>query len=269
MASMLLLQHWMALGMLAASAVTFALLVCCKKRAAYGRYAAAEQPSKTRCPSLSYGPPVNGRVAWVLQECPCLLVCAALLLLYTRPQLAMPNLVLLACFELHYVHRTLVFPLRIRGGKPTPLGIMLMAMAFCAYNGFMQTSFLLLPAQQYAATWLRDPRFLLGVLLFAVGMAVNIHADSVLINLRKPGETGYKIPYGGAFRWVSGANFAGECLEWLGFALAAWSVVALSFAVFALANLAPRAAQHHADYLRRFPRAYPLLRRKKMIPFVW
>ena len=32
----------------------------------------------------------------------------------------------------------------------------------------------------------------------------NIHSDYTLSHLRKPGETGYKIPYGGAFNFVSG-----------------------------------------------------------------
>ena len=32
--------------------------------------------------------------------------------------------------------------------------------------------------------------------MFLVGMAINVHADSVLRSLRRPGETGYKIPYG-------------------------------------------------------------------------
>lgn len=39
-------------------------------------------------------------------------------------------------------------------------------------------------------------RFLVGVAIFFTGMAINMHADYTLINLRKPGETGYKIPRG-------------------------------------------------------------------------
>lgn len=35
-----------------------------------------------------------------------------------------------------------------------------------------------------------------GILLFASGMCINIHSDSILRNLRKPGEKGYKIPKG-------------------------------------------------------------------------
>ena len=35
-----------------------------------------------------------------------------------------------------------------------------------------------------------------GCVMFVCGMTINIHSDHILRNLRKPGETGYKIPKG-------------------------------------------------------------------------
>ena len=52
-----------------------------------------------------------------------------------------------------------------------------------------------------------------------------------------------------------------------GFALAAWSLPALSFAVWTFANLAPRAHNHHTWYRERFA-DYPR-DRKAVIPFLW
>jgi hypothetical protein len=55
--------------------------------------------------------------------------------------------------------------------------------------------------------------------------ALNCHSDAVLRGLRDAGGgRGYKIPHGGGFEWVSGANFLGEIVEWVGFALASWSL---------------------------------------------
>lgn len=34
-----------------------------------------------------------------------------------------------------------IFPLRLRGGKPTPFTVWLMAAVFCIYNGYMQASY--------------------------------------------------------------------------------------------------------------------------------
>ena len=77
----------------------------------------------------------------------------------------------------------------------------------------------------------------------------------------------YKIPRGGMFEYVSGANFFGECLEWTGFALASWSMSGLAFAVFTWANIGPRALQHHRWYQTKFGAEYPRHRRA-LIPGV-
>ena len=38
--------------------------------------------------------------------------------------------------------------------------------------------------------------FIQGFTLFVIGFLINLHSDYLLINLRKDGETGYKIPRG-------------------------------------------------------------------------
>jgi hypothetical protein len=48
------------------------------------------------------------------------------------------NALLLGLFLLHYLNRCFVYPLRLRGGKPTPFVVWLLAAVFTAYNGFMQ-----------------------------------------------------------------------------------------------------------------------------------
>lgn len=50
---------------------------------------------------------------------------------------------------------------------------------------------------------------------------------------------------GGMFEYVSGANFFGEIVEWLGFAVANGSLPAYSFFFFTLCNIGPRAVHHH------------------------
>ena len=77
--------------------------------------------------------------------------------------------------------------------------------------------------QVYPDTWFHDPRFIAGVIMFFTGVWINTNSDDRLRNLRRPGESGYKIPTGGMFEYVSGANFLGEIIEWTGFALAAGS----------------------------------------------
>ena len=67
---------------------------------------------------------------------------AWLLLLATPAQLARAaapgNALPLALFLVHYFNRDIIYPLRLRGGKPTPFVVWLSAAAFCIYNGYMQ-----------------------------------------------------------------------------------------------------------------------------------
>ncbi|XP_075682887.1 3-oxo-5-alpha-steroid 4-dehydrogenase 1 [Rhinoderma darwinii] len=222
-------------------------------RVPYGRYS-----------SRLFGPPVPVRLAWFLQELPSLAV--PVYYLFVHREVGAPTKVLMGAFICHYIHRTLIFPFLIRGGKPTPLASFCLAVMFCCYNGYLQSSYLCKHAG-LPANWTYDPRFILGITLFICGMFVNIHSDNVLRNLRKPGETGYKIPRGGLFEYVSGANFLGEIIEWSGFAIACWSYPGTAFAIFTLLVLLSRAQQHHEWYIEKFE-DYPKAR-KILVPFIY
>ena len=91
-----------------------------------------------------------------------------------------------------------------------------------------------------------------------------MHSDNILLRLRKPGGSGYSIPRGGAFRYVSCPNYLGELLEWAGWALATWSLAGLAFFAYAVANLLPRALSHHRWYREKFE-DYPA-KRRALIP---
>ncbi|XP_071809303.1 3-oxo-5-alpha-steroid 4-dehydrogenase 1-like [Asterias amurensis] len=220
--------------------------------APYGRYVNA-----------SFGFSVPGRLSWFIQEVPAFLI-PTYLLVTSGGRQGFINSLLISLMIIHYFQRTFIFTFLIRGGKPSAFLAFFLAFVFCVTNGYLQGRYLTQYAV-YPQSWLWDPRFIAGTAMFFTGMAINIHSDSILRNLRKPGEVGYKIPRGGMFEYVSGANFFGEFVEWLGFALACWSVQALAFVVFTICNIGPRAIQHHRYYQEKFD-DYPKSR-KAFIPF--
>ena len=97
--------------------------------------------------------------------------------------------------DIVYFCRSFIFPLLIKTQKPTPLLSFLSAVAFCALNGYIQSRTLTHFAV-YKETWITDPRLILGIGTFLVGMGINIHSDHILRNLRKGEDKGYKIPKG-------------------------------------------------------------------------
>jgi steroid 5-alpha reductase family enzyme len=152
--------------------------------------------------------------------------------------------------------------------KKMPVAIALMAIVFNVSNSYMNGRYLFhFSGSRYTTEWLLDPRFILGAILFISGFTINRWADDTLRKLRQPGETGYKIPQGGLYQYISCPNYFGEIIEWIGWAIATWSLPGLIFAIWTFANLAPRAVSHHQWYHDHF-REYPP-ERKALIPGVW
>jgi len=217
-----------------------------------------------------WGPSIGNRAGWVLMEAPVFV--AMLLLWWFSDRREDPvRMVFLLLFELHYFHRSFIFPLQIRGRSPMPLSIILMGMLFNTLNALMQGGwiFYLSPEGLYGPDWLRSLPFLLGTALFLAGMAINIQSDTIIRNLRKPGDTAHYLPRGGLFRYVTSANYYGEFVEWIGFAVLTWSWSGAVFALWTFANLAPRAARIYDMYLREFPDELDPRKTKRMIPFLF
>jgi 3-oxo-5-alpha-steroid 4-dehydrogenase 1 len=176
--------------------------------------------------------------------------------------------VFFALWEIHYVHRAFIYPWMLHeDGRRMPLGVVAMAVVFNSVNGFINGRWLFGLSGAYGASWLADPRFVAGLVLFVAGFVINRRADETLRRLRAPGETTYGVPHGGLYRWISCPNYLGEIVEWLGWALATWSLPGLAFAVWTAANLAPRARANHRWYRSTFA-DYPAERRA-LVPRVW
>ncbi|MDE6858512.1 MAG: DUF1295 domain-containing protein [Alistipes sp.] len=216
-----------------------------------------------------YGFPVPNKIGWVLMESPVFIVMTVLWLLSDRTWQAAP-LVLFLIFQSHYFQRSFIFPMLLRGNSKMPFGIVAMGMLFNTLNALMQGGwiFFVSPADYYD-DWFSKPFIYVGAAVFVFGMAVNLHSDYIIRHLRKEGDTRHYIPRGGMFRYVSSANYFGELMEWVGFAIASWSWSGLVFAWWTFANLAPRSASLYKRYQKEFGEEFTSLGRKKIIPFIY
>ncbi len=214
-----------------------------------------------------WGPSMSAREAWIVMESPALFVMAVVYHHGQHQQDVVPHL-FLRLFQLHYIHRCLVYPFRIRNdGKAMPILVCSIGFLFNVHNAYLQASWIS-HYGDYAASWLTSPQFMLGALLFLLGFGVNIWADSVLLNLRTDArDKSYKIPRGFLYEYVTCPNYLGEIVEWLGWGVMTNSWAGFAFFLCTLANLAPRAAVHHQWYQKKFS-DYPSTR-KALIPFVY
>ena len=236
---------WMAVAVI----VFFVLLYI---KAPYGRHT-----------TKKWGPVISNKWGWFWMELPALLI-FPLLVIFGYPTNKIYSAILVVMWLLHYVNRTLIFPFKIRTtDKVMPLAIVFMAVFFNSINGFINgywVGFL-----QPEMGRMPNLHMYFGAFIFIIGMAINKKADAKLIALRKE-DVGYTIPQGWLFKYISCPNHLGEIIEWIGFAIAAWSLPAVAFAIWTVCNLAPRAFAHHKWYKEHF-KNYPK-ERKALIPFV-
>jgi hypothetical protein len=229
-----LLWAWIALA-----PITF--LVLLKVVAPYGRHARA-----------GFGPSIGHKLGWFLMEAWSPIVLAIVFLRRGPAPSCSAPWILFALWQLHYLNRAFIYPFRQAGPRrPMPVLIVASGATFNLINAYFNADWL--ARVPYPADWLADPRFLVGVALFFVGMIINITSDEHLLMLRRANQ-GYQKPTALLFRYFTSPNYVGEMIEWSGFALAAWSPPALAFAVWVFANLVPRARAHRRWYEKNFIR---------------
>ena len=211
-----------------------------------------------------WGPTIQNNTAWLIMELPALMV--FILAVYCTDNISGFVIFAASLWILHYVHRTLIFPFRLKTrGKKMPLVIVVSGICFNFVNASLNG--IVLSNNDPGIDSQPDKfRIIAGLTLFVSGMCINIISDNYLIHLRKNSTNGYQIPHKYLFKWISCPNFFGEIIEWAGFAILAFNPAALSFLVWTIVNLVPRAMNHHIWYKRTFAE-YPV-NRKALIPFI-
>lgn len=226
--------------------------------------------------SSKWGPTVSNKLGWILMEAP-----AFFFLLYYAAHYAATcinpvndNLVLYiiaGLFLLHYFQRAFVFPLLMRGKSTMSVLVMFLGMIFNTANSWFigQWLFHLAPEGFYTLSWLVGPRFIIGVVIFFLGMFINMQSDYIIRHLRKPGDTKHYIPTKGMYKYVTSANYFGEIIEWIGYAILSWSPCGFLFAFWSFCNLAPRSKSLTKKYESEFGEEYTSLHKKNLFPFIW
>jgi uncharacterized membrane protein len=106
-------------------------------KAPYGRYSGETKNNKY------WGPMIEGRLAWILMECPNIFIVGGMLYYayYVKGiTVALPNWLLLGKFLLHYIQRSVLYPMKMTSGQgsPMPVSVMMMGNLYVSWNAFTQ-----------------------------------------------------------------------------------------------------------------------------------
>ncbi|MGL4367612.1 MAG: DUF1295 domain-containing protein [Brevinemataceae bacterium] len=237
--------------------IVFYLLTCTNMHAPYGKFA-----------STIWGKwSISAKWGWIIMESPSSIIFLTALL--SSGRMTSGTIALFLVWQFHYFYRSFIYPLFTNHSKVMPVSVLLSAFSFQVINTYFQSQwvFYYSPVDMYDMEYLKSWHFIVGLMIFLIGSFINRQSDRILKKLRNPGETEYKIPYGGMYKYVSCPNYLGEIVIWCGWAVMLNSWVGLSFVFWTIANLVPRALKVHHWYLQKFP-DYPK-DRKAVIPFIW
>lgn len=112
---------------------------------------------------------VNPQLGWFFFEVPNLLW-AGYFLLFRGDSLSLAY----ALFIIHYINRDIIYPLSLKSATTVPLEILLSAFSFTFANGYLQGIANSNPPE------IGPFQQTLGIVVFAVGMGINIVSDRIL-----------------------------------------------------------------------------------------
>jgi len=217
---------------------------------------------------------MGSKIGWIVMEFPGLLVFPIVFFMGRNSMQPVP-LFFLAVWMFHYSNRALINPMlmRVQPGSQSSfdISVVLAGWVTLTIHGYLNAAYISEYGTQYVPAWFSDPRFLVGLAVYAFGFTLNVHSDYILRNLRsknpRPDEPRYKIPYGGGFRFVSCPQYLGEILSFTGFAIMTWNLGAVFVLAVTMANLVPRAVQTHKWFRKNFDDYPP--ERRAIVPFLY
>lgn len=221
-----------------------------------------------------WGASINSKWGWVIMEAPVFILMCVMYIYALRHQVCAFNWVtfwIFILFQLHYFQRSYVFPACMRGNSKMPLSIIFTGFFFNTTNAYMQGGWLFYIAPDYyTIDWFWSPQFIVGTILFFVGMVINMHSDRIIRKLRKDKkDNNYYLPTGFLFDKVNSANYFGELLEWFAFALLSWSLAGVVFFLWSFANIVPRSKAVYERYIQFFGDDFKNLNRYKIFPYIY
>jgi len=244
----IILFPWLTFGL-----ITFVMLLFIT--APYGRF------SKN-----SWGPMISSKNGWIIQESVSPIIFAYFFITgIDTPSIAM--WIFFIIWVGHYTNRSFIYPIRQKKAADMPIIIMFSAVFFNIINGFINGYYLgNLSGNRYQEIeYLQQPNFIIGLIIFIIGLIINLKSDTILLRLKKENK-GYQIPKSFLYKYISCPNYLGEILEWVGYAFMTFCMPGFIFACWTIFNLLPRALDHHKWYKNKFP-DYPK-NRKAIIPFM-
>ena len=181
---------------------------------------------------------------------------------YPKPNMRMSTKVAVGLWLAHYFNRAIIYTAS-RKISPTTYSVVICAIMFNLVNAALVGCELARMGASNLETWNGQ----MWMVVAFIGWFINVHSDNRLSKLREL-HKGYVIPNEGLFKYSTCPNYLGEIIQWFAFSFATKSRAIFAFALWTVANLAPRSKAYHKWYVDKFGDEFPK-DRKMLVPFAW
>lgn len=125
-----------------------------------------------------WGPNLDEKNAWAIMESTGLVMFLVFYYAYGCERTSMVPLIFLGLWTFHYINRAIIYPFVIMKQKYKKFPLILVVLGF-----FYLSMFSYLNAKnvscnpKYTSDWIYTPQFIIGVIIFIIGFAINVWAD--------------------------------------------------------------------------------------------
>ena len=124
-----------------------------------------------------YGVLINYKLGWFIQE-----IISPLFLFYFfytgYIEKTFIHWFLIIIWILHYINRSIIFPLRLKKSSKMPISVILSAIFFNIINGFTN-GYYLGNLAAFSDEYFLNINFIMGLLFFIIGVSINVNADNI------------------------------------------------------------------------------------------
>ena len=133
-----------------------------------------------------WGPTLDEKNAWAIMEATGLIMFLIFYFLYGCNKLNYTPLIFLGLWCFHYINRSLIYPYLIMKQKKKKFPLILVILGFLYLSMFSYLNSKNISCNpKYTDNWIKNPTFIIGVIIFFIGFIINVWSDIRIRFLKK------------------------------------------------------------------------------------
>ena len=125
---------------------------------------------------------LSSKVGWILMEIPALIAFPIFFFMGSNAVQAVP-LFFLCLWVFHYINRAIVTPMLMRtttgSSNSFAINVVILGWVTLVLHSYLNAHYITELGNHYQDSWFQDPRFIIGIIIYATGFTLNVYSDNI------------------------------------------------------------------------------------------